>query len=665
MKKFAALLLAVLMVVAMLPAIAVAEEPTIVRWGTHWAAGQDPNMIDETTGNYAMGDEADRLLRLAAEAAVLEKHNVKIVHVQYAQDTRSELVLSVLAGNPCCEIARMWSGSENTVLAQNILQPLDDYAYIFEGADWMWPTAVFGHNYFVNANVSFTQYFPLLVNLTMIEQVEALKDENGNTIYPMDLLAQGKWTWSTFKDYLAKIDAHYGNTPAPADAKVSTIAAYETDYRFAGMAAMYSNGSGIYGDAGVLADSQESIDAIAYIAELLELGYMKVCGVYDDQWTPQWCEAGYDFGRGAAVFADCPNWVIKGQADACAARGESIAIMPWPAADRLANGDGTYSDDYQQVVSVGDIDGVLKGISPKMTKLALESYRTYWETYYALKAGVESMDQYKAAVAADMARDYGLDIYNEVYGQAILDAFIFNANKCIPNDVAGNLGMRDPWDAIMGKGLAGVDGMPAYDVAIKANLNQFSEVVAQMEAILGSTELNDNQAPSVSVSGKAIIALGTDLTTIDWTQYFSAEDGFDGVMDPALATYEVENRVDATVVGTYQAKAIFTDKAGNKGDAKVDVIVYNADNTTAPTLTVKAELPTIAQDTDMTTIDWAGAYVETAVDADGLDLKANVVADLSELDTSFPDVYFVILTVTDYAGNTAEVEIEVEVVAAE
>jgi len=663
MKKFVALLLATMMLLAMLPAIAVAEEPIIVRWGTHWTAGQDPNQIDETTGTYSMTDEADRLLRLAAEAAVLEKHNVKIVHVQYAQDVRSELVLSVLAGNPVCEIARMWSGSESTVLAQNILQPLDEYAYIFEGAEWMWPTAVFGHNYFVNTNVSFTQYFTLLCNLTMIEKVDALKDENGNTIYPMDLLAQGKWTWSNFKDYLGKIDAYYGNTPAPADAKVSTMAAYETDYRFAGLAAMYSNGSGIYGDAGVLADSQESIDAIAYIKELLDLGYAKVCGVYDDQWTPQWCEAGYDFGRGAAVFADCPIWVIKGQADACSARGESIAIMPFPAADRLVV-DGVYSDDYKQVISVGDIDGILKGVSPEMTKLTLESYRTYWETYYSLKGKVENMADYKAAVAADEAMKYGLNIDNEVYGQKVLDAFIFNSERCIPNDVAGNLGMRDPWDQIMGKGLAGVDGMPAYDIAIKANLNKFTDVVTEMEAILGSTELNDNQAPTVSVSGKVIVPVGADLTAIDWTQYFTAEDGFDGVMDPALATYEVENRVDVTTVGAYQAKAIFTDKAGNQGDAKVDVIVYNGENTTAPELVAKAELPTIAQDADIETIDWT-AFVETLVDADGLDISANLEADAAELDTSFPDFYFVTLTLTDYAGNAASIEIEVEVVAAE
>ena len=666
MKKFAALLLALAMVLSLVPMASAEQEPIIVRWGTHWVNGQDPNFIDETTGTYAMTDEADRQLRLAAEAAVLEKHNVKIVHVQYAQDTRSELVLSVLAGNPCCEIARMWSGSENTVLAQNILQPLDDYAYIFEGADWMWPTAVFGHNYFINTNISFNQYFTLLVNLTMLEKVEALREEDGTILYPMEMLERGDWTWSNFEAYLAKIAAHYANTPAPEGAKVTNIAAYETDYRFAGMSAMYSNGGGIYGDAGVIADSQESIDAIAFIKKQLDNGNMKVCGVYDDQWTPQWCEAGYDFGRGACVFGDCPIWVIKGQADACAERGESIAIMPWPAADRLvtknADGSVTYDPAYQQVISVGDIDGILKGISPEMVKLTLESYRTYWETYYSLKAGVESMDDYKAAVAKDEATKYGLDIFNETYGEGVLNAFIFNSELCIPNDVAGNLGMRDPWDQIMGKGLAGVEGMPSYEVAIKANLSKFSDVVTEMEAILGSTELNDNQGPAVTVSGKVIVPVGADLSAIDWTQYFSAEDGFDGVMDPALATYEYgTDRVQIDTAGAYQAKAIFTDKAGNTGDAKIDVIVYDAANTTAPTLTAVEELPTIAMDADASAIDWT-AYIAEAKDASGLDLKANVVADVSVLDTSMPDVYPVTLTVTDYAGNAASLDISVEVV---
>ena len=579
----------------------------------------------------------------------------------------SELVLSVLAGNPVCDVALMWNGSENTVLAQNILQPLDAYVGIFEGADWMLPAPVYGHNYFINNNQSFNQYFTLLCNLTMIEQVEALKDENGNTIYPMDLLAQGKWTWSNFKDYLGKIAAHYANTPAPDGAKVPHVAAYETDYRFGALSASYANGGAIYGANGLQVDSPETIEAVAYVKELLDLEYAMVCGLYDDGWVPQWCEAGYDFGRGACVFGDCPIWVIKGQVDACTARGESVAIMPWPANDRLVSvaedGTVTYSPEYRQVISVGDVCGVLKGIPAEKVELALASYRTYWETYYSLKAGITDMAGYKAAVAQGEARNYGLDIYHEVYGQAILDAFIFNSELCVPNDFAGLLGMRDPWDAILGKGYQGIDGMPSYEVAIKANMADFTNKMTEMEAILGSTELNDNQAPSVSANGTALVALGADAAAIDWTQYFTAEDGFDGVMDPALAAYEVN--VDTAVIGSYKVKATFTDNAGNSASAEVTAVVYNAENTTAPTLTVKAELPTIAQDTDMTTIDWAGAYVESAVDADGLDIKANVVADMSELDTSFPDFYYVILTVTDYAGNTAEVEIEVEVVAAE
>lgn len=665
MKKLTALLLTLAMLLTLLPAVAVAEEPIIVRWGTHWAAGQDPNYIDETTGTYAITDESDRQARLAAEAAVLEKHNVKIVHVQYAQDTRSELVMSVLAGNPVCEIARMWNGSENTVLAQNILQPLDDYAYIFEGADWMWPAPVFGHNYFVNANVSFTEYFTLLVNLTKLEAVDALKEADGTTLYPMEMLERGDWTWSNFKSYLEKIQAHYGNTPAVEGAKTSTMMAYETDHRFSALAASYANGGAVYGMNGLQVDSQETIDAVKYIVSLFDAGVMEDCGLYDDGITPQWCEAGYDFGRGNCVFGDCPIWVIKGQADARAAEGESIAVMPWPAADRMVtkNADGTvtYSPEYRQVISVGDIDGVLKGISPEMTKITLESYRTYWETYYAVKGGVETMDEYKTAAAKDEATKMGLDIFNETYGDGVLNAFLFNSDLCVPNDLSGNLGMKGAWEEILGKGMYGVDGMPSYEVAIKANMNKFTDVVTEMEAILGSNELHDNQAPAVTVTGTAALPIGSNVDEYDWTQHFTAEDGFDGVMDPMMAAYDLSG-VDTAAAGAYKAKATFTDNAGNAASGEVTVAVYDPANTVAPTLTVKEELPTIAMDTDSSAIDWK-TFIESAVDAAGLDLKANLTVDDSVLDTSMPDLYPVTLTVTDYAGNVTNVEIEVEVVA--
>ena len=297
-----------------------------------------------------------------------------------------------------------------------------------------------------------------------------------------------------------------------------------------------------------------------------------------------------------------------------------------------------------------------------MTKLALEVYRTYWETYYieqAKQAGADitSMDQYKAAVAKDQATKFGLDIFNETYGEGVLNAWIFNSENCIPNNVAGNLGLTLTWEHTIAKGLMGVEAMPAYEIAIEARKSLFDDVLAETAAILGTDELNDNQGPAVTASGKVVIELNGDLTAVDWTQHFSAEDGFDGVMDPALATIETEGRVDITVAGKYQAKAIFTDKAGNTGDAKVDVIVYDPANTVAPTLTLVEEIPTIALDAE--SVDWK-AFVAEAKDVAGIDL--DVVADDSMLDVSMPDVYTVVLSVTDFAGNTTSVEVEVEVV---
>lgn len=657
MKKLVALFMALVMVLLCVPVLA-EEAPTVIRMGTHWKPELDPHNIDETTGNYTIGDEEDRLIRIAAEDAVREKYNVEIEYVQYAQDTRSELVLSVLAGNPVCDLALMWNGSENTVLAQNILQPLDKYVDLYDGAAWMLPDKVYGHNYFLNANQSFTQYFSLLVNLTMLEQVDALKDADGNTIYPTDLLEKDEWTWSTFKDYLTKIQAYYGNTPAPDGAKVSTVQAYETDHRYATLSAMYANGGAIYGAKGLQVNSKESIEAVQYIKSLRDAGVMVDCGTYDDGYTPQWCESGNDFGRGATVFAECPIWMIKSHIDECTARGESVALMPWPRPDNLAKD----SEDYRQVISVGDIWGVLKGIDEEKTELAVKVFRTYWETYYELKAHVADMSEYKEAMAETEAMKYGLDIFNEKLGDGILNAFIFNSEKCVPNDFANLLGMRDPWDRIVGKGFYGVEGMPSYEVAIEANMNQFTDTMAQMEAILGSNELHDNQAPSVKASGSVAVALGTDVGLIDFSEYFTAEDGFDGVLDPAAATYDV-SKVDNTTVGAYQVKGIFADKAGNEGSAKLNVYVFNPDNTTAPTLTVKEELPTVAMDSNTADIDWAGQFVDVAADADGLDLKENVTADVSQLDTSTPDEYPVELSVIDYAGNITTVEITVSVVA--
>ena len=661
MKKFAALLLALAMLLSVVP-MAVAEtaaEPTVIVWGTHWAPELDPHMIDEGTGKYTISNEADRLIRIEAEKAVLEKHNVVIEYIQYPNGTEKDLLLSVVAGNPICDLAIMWNGIESTVLSQNVLQPLDDYAYIFEGADWMLPAAVYGHQYFLNKNVTFNQYAPLMVNLTMLDQVPALKEADGTTLYPMELLERGEWTWSNFKAYLEKVNSYWGNVDAPEGSYNEKVVPYVTDIRQSAKCFAYTNGGAVYGANGLQVAAQETIDAVAYLKEMMDLGL--ICGMglgdWDPWWHPNWCRAGDDFGRGGAVFADVMNWNVKWRADQCAERNEAVAMMPWPRADRL----DADSPEYRQAVGAGDFWGALKGNSTERTTLALESFRTYWETYYALSAGVESMDDYKAAVAKTEANARGLDIFNEEYGASVLNAFIYNSEKCMPNDFSGMVGIGGIWEEILCCGFWGMNGVPAYDIAINANLDKFSAAMADMEAILGTEGFNDTVAPQVTVTGSVLLNLGADVNAYDWTQHFAAEDvGFDGIMDPAMGAYDLA-AVDTATAGVYKVKASFTDKAGNTGSAEVEVVVYDAANTTEPTLTVVDELPSVAMDADASAIDWT-AYVAEAKDASGLDLKAKVVADVSVLDTSMPDVYPVTLTVTDYAGNTASVEIEVEVV---
>ena len=66
-RRILSLLLALAMVLSLV-SVATAEEPTIIRYGTHWTAGWNPNEIDPATGTYTMTDEADRQLRLKAEA---------------------------------------------------------------------------------------------------------------------------------------------------------------------------------------------------------------------------------------------------------------------------------------------------------------------------------------------------------------------------------------------------------------------------------------------------------------------------------------------------------------------------------------------------------------------------------------------------------------------
>lgn len=635
-------------------------ETVVIRYGTHWINDLDPNYVDPVTGEYTMS-ESNRQAALAGLEAIKEAYNVEFEFLQYPNDVLSDLMTSVMAGNPICELANLWGGSESTILAQNVLQQLDSYESLFadEETSWMFDDKLYGHNYLLSSKVVLKQRWPLIFNISMIEQVDALKDENGKTIYPMDLFLDGKWTWSTFTDYLTKIQAHYASVQAPEGVYHDTVVAYETDYRFAGLSAMYSAGGMIYGSKGLYPDGAESIKGAQYIEELMQKGLLVDPNVYDDGWTPRWCEASDHFSKGGTVFTDSPDWWIGGNASSCSERGESIGMVPWPRPDDMPFD----SEDYKQVNTISDSIGVLKGVSEEKTELAIKSFILYWQTYYKTLGGTDTMAEYKEQCALTEMANIGLDIYNEEYGDKIVECFNFIGTH-LGDDYADLLGIRGTWDTIIGKSLYGVDGMSAYDVSVKANMNEFNNVIANMEAILSSNEIRDNRAPSISKE-TAVVPAGTDLSTFDWTPFFTAEDAVDGVLGGDSITIEVQEGLDVNTVGTYgdAVKVIAKDSSDNEGNTKLTVVVYDPNNKTAPTAEAKADAPEVTVDTDASTIDWKN-YV-SATDASGLDLSERLSADLSELDTTAAGTYNVDVTVEDYAGNTTVVTVTVTVVEAE
>ena len=638
-----------------------ATETTVIKYGTHWVAGLDPNNVDEVTGEYTMA-ETERQAALAALDAVKSELNVEFEFVQYSSDVRTELMTSVLAGDPVCDLATIWGGAEGTILAQNVLQELDDYADIFadEEVSWMFDDKLYGHNYLLSFTERFIPRWPLIYNATMIEAVDSLKDEDGNTVYPTDLFENGEWTWSAFEDYLSKIEAYYANVPSAEGSTQSTVQAYETDHRFAGLSAIYSNGGAIYGANGLSVDSDETKEGLAFISELMDLGVMSDPGVYDDGYTPQWTTAQGDFSRSATVFTDCPDWLIASAVSAVAERNESVGIVPWPRPDDLDADD----EAYQQVITLGDSVGVLKGVDEEKTKLALEAYKLYWATYYKTLGGVDDLTQYQSSMAASQAAGYGFDIYNETYGEDVLNAFIYISEN-LSNDYADLLNLRVSWDDVLGKSLYGLEGMADYSVAIEENMNLFENQINNMEAILSSDEVHDNMGPDLTGTDIEIPA-GTDINSVDFTEYFTATDTVDGELDLATATFTVSDELDTDTPGVYSSavKMEIADSSENSSSKSVKVIVYDADNTEAPTVVLKEETDSIALDTDASSIDWS-AFIESATDADGLDVSKKITADISTLDTSTPGEYSVDITVTDFAGNETTETITVTVAAAE
>lgn len=673
----------------------VGSEALTVVIGTHAQSEDDPNWVDEITGEAAMNPDNIRAAETALQI-VEEKLNAKITWKQYSSDLQQLLLQTVLAGDPYCDLAVIWNGIQGNILAQNILQPLDQYVDdVFLGEDdvdkkWILLPKSFGNYYLMNRDLLFVNTWPLCYNINYIEAVPALR-ENGKTVYPADLYKSGEWTWNKFEDYLSKIQAYYNGRKGPVNSS-NDILAFNTAYTYTALMALHSIGESVYDGSNIGVDSENAKQAADWLDKMMNKGLISCTTASSTSTNAGWTSHGDRFNDGETVFTNIARWRMDDAGAALASRGESMGIITFPRPDSLP----ADSPKYQQLNPVADSVGLMKGISTERSKRVLEAYATYKAEYYKALAHVDSIAEYMDEQANSEALAFGVDIFHPEVGD--VNKEIFSYLGSIPNnEFAESFGLQGTWAAdILGASIFGVNGTPKYSIAIEANKSKIYNRLDDISKALKKGEVVDDVVPTVNKANNEslVFARGTNPDKIDWTQCFNASDGVDGNYELRKKNGKIQLRkfveddavdddgnpvpkekwkndmiqidasgVDFETSGKYTDGIVvkLKDYAGNETEKKFEAYVYDKDNTVPPTLTLKEEIPSLDRNTDTSSVDWKGKFVEEALDVNGVDIRDNVSADVTSLDVTEPGVYPVEIYVVDFAGNRTGATIEVEI----
>ncbi|MGL4737439.1 MAG: hypothetical protein ACRCW2_08315 [Cellulosilyticaceae bacterium] len=621
--------------------------PIVVTYACTNPDQKDPYRKDPVTGEYIMPEEqrADHI-RILEE--IKEELNVDLQFVPIPGYIWEVLLQTVLAGDPLADLVDLEINSQGRILAQNVLQPLDDYIDLLGDSP---SPKMFGKYFFLESAASGQSWSlsPLLYNIDYIEAVDALK-VNGETVYPTDLYKEGNWTWSTFTKYLQAIDSHYANSSAP-ERPENRIEAFKTDYTETLIEAIHANGGALYGEDGLQIDTPEVKQAVAYVQELIDKKLLTANIIEGTSDTP-WASQATNFNLGETVFTEIENWRVGEAASKAKDRGQSLGVIPFPRPDHMAADDPR----YQPSVTKGGSTVIPKGVEEDKIPLVIKTYNLYREKVDAY------WEEQEADEADELVTLNGTDIFHEKIGQDMAE--IYDSWNAPVNEYSIMVGVYWNFMEIAGDALWGANGSPGFDIAYEQKKHEITDKISSVEALLNTDEVKDNVAPALTqvTPGEVYaVPVGTDPSTLDWKDKFAANDNLDGALDMATAKWDMA-LTDFSTVGEYQDGLIVTiqDASENTGRTKQKLVIYDANNTEAPTLTLKEEYRTLAVDEDSAAINW-GDFVEAATDKDGLNLMSKVVADLSELDTTTKGEYDVALTVTDFAGNTSEVMVKVEV----
>lgn len=658
--------------------------------GTH-GVGDDPRWRNPVTGESYMTLAREQAGRKALDT-VMDKYGVDIQWITWANSSVQDCLQSVLAGDPVCHLANISTGSLANVLGQNVLQTLDDYIDIFQTPDteWMLRPEFYGDYYFFSPDPAFITDWPLCYNATMIEAVPDLKDENGNTLYPYTLYKQGKWTWSVFEDYLEKIQAYYTGKKA---ANGREIVPYDTNYMHLLQMGLHSNGAHIYDGNTLGVDTPEAIEAAEYLIDLMQRGLICCSAAeYGKSNANGNTSTNNTFEAGASVFMNGARWRMGGIGGTLAERGESMGIIFFPRSDRIPY-EGDYvpgETEYSVPMPAVDSMGVLKGFSKEESRLAINAYVTYNIELYKNLGNVDSITQYREANLETDALGYGIDIFHPEIGDGNLEIFrTMSELKC--NETGEIMNLFGPYNMeIFGKAVYGLDNSPSYTVALKSKIGGIYDRIASVSDALKTEGAIDNVAPSINQINyniPIVFPQGTDPEAIDWSEIVAISDNVDGAYEfkrektefllkanpPAEEEVDHEfekgklqidvSGVDFDAPGVYTEAVLVTvtDRYKNTAEKRFTVYIYDENNEEPPILELKEELPSLGLEVDTSTVKWAELFVEKAEDVTGIDLKAFVDADVTELDVTCKGVYPVTIHVTDFAGNQTAVDTFIEI----
>lgn len=392
--------------------ITFADNVEVIYVGTHAIYEDDPYYTNPETGERYM-DEKTAEAKIYALNKVKQTLGVEIKFVQYpTSDYRTVISESIENGEPFCELATLWGGSQKSAIDKDIIQPIDDYINIF-GEEAFPLEKTEGHYYFMSRDFNYINTWPIVYNMTMLDKIPELKEDDGTTLYPAEMYYRGEWTWSNFEKYLSIINEYCENNTSSFT--IIPTKPFETNYAYFVQGALHSVGASVYDGENVQAGNDEAVKAVEFAKGLFEKGLVSCASAEKHSNDTGWISGTSDFLSRETYFTNCARWRIDDASTTLKMYGNTMGTVPFPYPD----GTNPFEDGscYRHVNSGSDSIGLVKGIDKSRGYIAVMAYKTYMVEYCKALGGTDSVKEFIEKYAETDAQNYGIDTIHPEVGE--------------------------------------------------------------------------------------------------------------------------------------------------------------------------------------------------------------------------------------------------------